>query len=155
MRMRRQTLHLFGVLVLLTVGGSQSFAAEPATGIAALHAVDDAWVKAFNGGDADSMAALYDEHAVLLPPGAPAVHGQAAIRAFFVQMVATAGKDGLVFSLDPKPAGGIRGDMGWSSGTYVAKDKTGRVVETGKYLSVSKRKDGKWLYVRDTWNSDK
>ena len=69
-------------------------------------------------------------------------------------MVAAATKDGLAFSLDPKPAGSARGDMGWSSGTYVAKDKTGRVLETGKYLSVSRKKDGKWLYVRDTWNSD-
>jgi hypothetical protein len=33
------------------------------------------------------------------------------------------------------------------------KDKTGKVIDTGKF-SVSKKKDGKWLYVRDTWNSD-
>jgi hypothetical protein len=30
----------------------------------------------------------------------------------------------------------------------------GAVVETGKYLSVSRKKDGKWLYIRDTWNSN-
>jgi hypothetical protein len=30
----------------------------------------------------------------------------------------------------------------------------GAVVETGKFLSVSRKKDGKWLYIRDTWNSD-
>lgn len=34
------------------------------------------------------------------------------------------------------------------------KDKAGKVVETGKYLSVSKKVGGKWLYVRDTWNGD-
>jgi hypothetical protein len=34
------------------------------------------------------------------------------------------------------------------------KDKAGKVLEAGKYLSVSRRKDGKWLYVRDTWNAD-
>jgi hypothetical protein len=28
------------------------------------------------------------------------------------------------------------------------------VVETGKFLSVSRKKDGKWLYIRDTWNAD-
>jgi hypothetical protein len=44
--------------------------------------------------------------------------------------------------------------MGWVSGTYTVKDKSGRVVETGKYLSVSRKQGGKWLYVRDTWNSD-
>jgi len=149
-----RTAHLFGVLAVLMVGGIQASAADPVAEVAAIHAVDDAWVKAFNAGDVDAMVALYDEHAVLLPPGAPAARGQGAIRTFFAKMVAAAAKDGLAFSLDVKPAGGARGDIGWSSGTYVAKDKTGRVVETGKYLSVSKKKDGKWLYVRDTWNSD-
>jgi hypothetical protein len=30
----------------------------------------------------------------------------------------------------------------------------GAVVETGKFLSVSRKKNGKWLYLRDTWNAD-
>jgi len=34
------------------------------------------------------------------------------------------------------------------------KDKAGKVVEAGKYLSVSMKKGGKWLYLRDTWNAD-
>jgi uncharacterized protein (TIGR02246 family) len=129
-------------------------AADPTAEVAAIHAVDDVWVKAFNSRDPDTMAAQYDEHAVLLAPGAPAVHGQAAIRAFFAGMMPAANKDGLQFTLGTKPAGGVRDDIGWSSGSYVLKDKSGHVIETGKYLSVSKKKDGKWLYVRDTWNSD-
>ncbi len=150
----RRAANLFGVALVLVIGNLQSFAADPAAEVAALHAVDDVWVKAFNGGDADTMAAQYDEHAVLLPPGAPAARGRAAIRAFFANMVPEAVKEGLAFSLGANPAGGTRGDMGWSSGTYVLKDKTGKVIDSGKYLSVSKKKDGKWLYVRDTWNSD-
>ena len=43
--------------------------------------------------------------------------------------------------------------MGWESGTYTATVK-GAVVESGKFLSVSRKKDGKWLYIRDTWNAD-
>jgi hypothetical protein len=43
--------------------------------------------------------------------------------------------------------------MGWESGTYKVTVK-GAVVETGKFLSVSRKKDGKWLYIRDTWNAD-
>jgi hypothetical protein len=34
------------------------------------------------------------------------------------------------------------------------KDKSGKVLETGKYLSVSAKKDGRWVYIRDTWNAD-
>ena len=64
---------------------------------------------AFNAGDVDTMVGLYEEHAVLLPPGAPAANGQAAIRAFFAKMAPAAAKDGLEFSLGAKPAGGARG----------------------------------------------
>src|SRR5476651_360782 len=59
-------------------------AADAAAEVAAIHSVDQSWLKAYNGGDADSVAGLYDEKAILLPPGAPAPHGRAAIRAFFV-----------------------------------------------------------------------
>jgi hypothetical protein len=82
------------------------------------------------------------------------VNGRAAIRGFFAKDIAASAKEGVTFSLGPKPAGGVSGDMGWASGTYVVKDKSGRAVDTGKYLSVSKKKGGKWFYVRDTWNSD-
>ena len=34
------------------------------------------------------------------------------------------------------------------------KDANGATVDNGKYLSVYKRVDGKWLLIRDTWNSD-
>src|SRR5262249_6680049 len=135
-----------GLVVVLVLAGIQSSTADPAGELAAIHAVDDAWVKACNAGDVGTMVAQYDEAAVLLPPAAPAASGKGAIRAFFVNMVAATAKDGLAFSLDTKPAGGARGDIGWASGNYVVKDKTGHVVDTGKYLSVSKKKDGKWLY---------
>ena len=145
---------LVSVIFALAAFSIESSAADSATEVAALHAVDQVWLKAYNSGDVDTVVGLYDENAVLLPPGAPAAHGRAAIRAFFSKDMAASAKDGLKFSLGPKPDGGVSGDMGWVSGTYVVKDKSGRVVEAGKYLSVSMKKGGKWLYVRDTWNSD-
>ena len=138
-------------LAFFSIGWS---AADSATEVAALHAADQAWVKAYNSGDVDTAVSLYDETAVLLPPGAPGAHGRAAIRVFLAKDMAASAKDGLMFSLGPKPDGGVSGDMGWASGTYAVKDKSGRVVDTGKYLSVSMKKGGKWLYIRDTWNSD-
>lgn len=154
MRPFKQSTPLLGLALVLAISGLQFAAADPATEVAEIHAVDDAWVKAFNARDVDTMVAQYEEHAVLLPPGAPAAHGQAAIRAFFANMMPAATKDGLEFTLGAKPAGGSRGDIGWSSGSYVLRDATGHVIDRGKYLSVSRKKDGKWLYVRDTWNSD-
>ena len=145
---------LLCTMVALAVFSIASLAADSAKEIAALQAVDQSWVKAYNAGDADGVASLYDENAVLLPPGGPAVSGRPAIKAFFAKDTAESQKAGVAFSLGPKPAGGISGDMGWQSGTYAVRDKAGKVVEAGKYLSVSVKKGGKWLYVRDTWNSD-
>jgi len=145
---------VFCTIVALAMFSIESSAADSAKEIAALQAADQNWEKAYNAGNADAVASLYDERAVLLPPGAPGVNGRAAIKAFFAKDMAESQKAGVVFTLGPKPAGGVSGVMGWQSGTYVVKDKAGKVVETGKYLSVSMNKDGKWLYVRDTWNAD-
>ena len=150
----KKTTALCGMVVVLALCGISASAADPASEVAAIHAVDQVWIKAYNAGDADTAASLYDEHAVLLPPSAPAAHGRAAIRAYLAKDMAASAKDGVSLSVGAKPDGGVSGDMGWSSGTYTVKDKSGRVVDTGKYLSVSRKKDGKWLYIRDTWNSD-
>ena len=149
-----KTARLVCTIVALALFSIESSAADSAKEMAALRAADQDWVKSYNAGNADAVASLYDEQAVLLPPGAPAVSGRAAIKAFFAKDTAESHKAGVAFSLGPKPAGGISGNMGWQSGTYTVKDKAGKVVETGKYLSVSMKKDGKWLYVRDTWNAD-
>ena len=141
-------------IVALAIFSVEAVAADAAKEIAALQAADKNWEKAYAAGNADAVANLYDEQAVLLPPGAPAVKGRAAIKSFFVKDTAESQKAGVAFILGPNPMGGVSGDMGWQSGTYAVKDKSGKAVETGKYLSVSRKTDGKWLYVRDTWNAD-
>ena len=88
-------------------------------------------------------------------PGATPVHGRAAIREFFTKDNAEFVKGDLAFELAANPDGGVSGDMGWSSGTWTVKDKTGQVVDSGWYFSVSRKAGGKWIYVRDSWNSDK
>jgi len=145
---------IFCTIASLAAYGASSWAAGAAKEVAALEAVDQNWEKAYNAGNADALASLYDERAVLLPPGAPAVNGRAAIKAFFAKDTAESQKAGITFTLGAKPAGGVSGDTGWQSGTYTVKDKAGKVLETGKYLSVSTKKGGRWVYVRDTWNAD-
>src|SRR6185436_1522644 len=131
---------VFCTIAMLALFSIESAAADSAKEMAALRAADQNWAKAYNAGNADAVASLYDEQAVLLPPGAPGVNGRAAIKAFFVKDTAESQKAGVAFSLDPKPTGGVSGDLGWQSGTYAVKDKAGKVVETGKYLSVSMKK---------------
>ena len=49
----------------------------------------------------------------------------------------------------------VAGDTGWESGTYTATNAAGTAVDSGSYLSVSHKSNGKWLYYRDTYNSDR
>ena len=146
----------FAVGVVALVGSMAGFApaASPASADeTAIRAQSADWVKAYNGGDAKAVAALYAEDALLLPPGAPGVRGRPAILEFFTKDIAGSKAGGAVFAIAPNADVGVSGNMGWESGTYTVTVK-GAVVETGKYLSVSRKKDGKWLYIRDTWNAD-
>jgi uncharacterized protein (TIGR02246 family) len=120
---------------------------------AAIRAQTTSWEKAYNGGDAKGVAAQYADDALLLPPGASGISGKPAILEFFTKDIATSKAAGAVFVVNPKTDVGVSGNMGWESGTYKVTVK-GAVVETGKFLSVSRKKDGKWHYLRDTWNAD-
>lgn len=138
------------------VATAGAFAADTATAdLTAMQAVDQSWMQAYNAGDASAVAALYADDATLLPPGSPGAVGKAAIRNFFVTDVAQSQHAGYVFSIVGAETGGVAGDWGWLSGAYAVKDKTGKAVDGGKFLAVFKKVEGKWLYLRDTWNSDK
>ena len=152
-------MHLKTILsITAIVAGFVTFtgtvaAADSKSDIVAVRAADQAWLKAYNGGDLATIVALYDAQAVLYAPTSPPIQGSAAIKAYFSKDILDSAKAGVVFSLDPKPDGGVSGDIGWASGTYAVKTKAGKVVDRGWYFSVSQRKAGKWVYLRDAFNS--
>ena len=151
---RSRTVGWFTAAVVAGLAGLAGFAHAAAGGDeAAIREQTTNWIKAYNGGDAKAVAALYAEDAILLPPGAPGAKGRAAIQEFITKDIAASKAAGAVFNVNPKTDVGVSGDMGWESGTYTVTVK-GATVETGKFLSVSRKKDGKWLYIRDTWNAD-
>ena len=143
-----------GIVALVSLMAGFAHAATPASADeSAIRAQTASWEKAYNGGDAKTVAAQYAEDALLLPPGAPSVSGRAAILEYFTKDIAGSKAAGAIFVLGRKTDVGVSGNMAWESGTYKVTVK-GAVVETGKFLSVSRKKDGKWLYIRDTWNAD-
>ena len=142
-----------GAVALMGMAGIATAATPVSADESAIRAQTSSWEKAYNGGDAKAVAAQYAEDALLLPPGAPGVSGRPAILQFFTKDIAESKATGAVFVINPKTDVGVSGNMGWESGTYKVAVK-GAVVETGKFLSVSRKKDGKWLYIRDTWNAD-
>lgn len=121
---------------------------------AAVRAVNPAWFKAHAAGDADGVAALYAEDAVLSIPGVPAVRGRAAIKEALVKDIASMREAGLTNKAGDAPEFGVASDMAWESSTFFVLGPSGATVDTGKYVTVYAKKDGKWLIVRDIWNTD-
>ncbi len=153
-RSKKMSWLAVGIVALLGAIAGSAHAASPASADeGAIRAQSTSWEKAYNGGDAKAVATLYAEDALLLPPGASGVSGRPAILEFFTKDIAGSKAAGAALALNPKTDVGVAGNTGWESGTYKVTVK-GAVVETGKFLSVSRKKNGKWLYLRDTWNAD-
>jgi uncharacterized protein (TIGR02246 family) len=114
----------------------------------------DAWYKAYNAGDAAAVAALYAEDAVVMALNVPASRGISAIRDYYAKTSPEFQAAGLTAMEGPIGDIGVSGDLTWQGTTYTVTDKSGATVETGKDLTVMQRRDGKWLIIRDSWNSD-
>lgn len=140
--------------VVLAAGACSASAPDTAADEAALRAVVPVWWEHFNKGDADGVANLYAEDAILLAPGVPAAVGRAAIREVIARDISAAGAGGYTFQGGEITGLGVSGDMGWASGTFSVQDSAGAAIEAGKYLSLYHRADGEWKLIRDTWNSD-
>ena len=121
---------------------------------AAIKANSTIWFDHYNAGNADAVAALYADDALLMAPGARAVSGRSAIREFIAADIENTKAAGIVFEADPVTEGEASGDTAWISGSWSVLDADGATVTTGKYASIYKRGDGEWLIVRDIWNLD-
>ena len=113
------------------------------------------WFEHYTNGNADGLANLYTEDALLMPPGAPAVTGRPAIRTFLGEDAAKLKAAGISLKNGSVTGVGVNGDAGWISGTYTVVDASGATIDSGSYLSVHHRTNGVWLYIRDIWNSDR
>lgn len=129
-------------------------APDSAADKSAIDAVEAAWYKGYNAGDGAAVTAVYAEDAVLNAPGLPALRGKASIGEFYAKDAAAFAAAGHSEGDGPTSEVGVSGDLAWRWGTYQVVDKSGATVDTGKYITVFQRKDGKWMIFRDTWNSD-
>ena len=146
---------IFGVIIA-SGGRAQTPPAPPDTAAdqAKLQADALIWFEYYANVDADGMVSLYAEDALLMPPGAPAVTGRPGIKAFLGEDAAKSKAAGVALKNGSVTGTGINGDSGWISGTYLVVDASGATIDSGSYLSVHRRTNGAWLYIRDIWNSD-
>ena len=149
---RKYSTHFFLALVCtLGLAACEQKSAAPApdanADAAALTTAAAGWEKAYNDKNADALAALYAEDAQLLPPGATAINGRDAIRAYFVNDIE---KQWAMIHIKSDD-GGIGGDWGWRSGTWSAESMP---MATGKYIEVWHRTADGWQLKKDIWNMD-
>jgi uncharacterized protein (TIGR02246 family) len=142
------------VLVVLTACAKTASTGNTPAEQDSVRAVNVAWYRAYNAGDGAAVAALYTDDAVLSAPGAPPARGAAAIRDFYLKDAAQFAASNLVEADDPGSDIGISGNTAWQWMTYKIRDKSGTTMDTGKSLTVFEKRNGKWMIVRDTWNSD-
>ena len=113
------------------------------------------WLAAYNTGDVDTIVAAYADNAVVMAPGSPAASGRDAIRQLVTAESAKVQAAGVTLAAVDNDTVGVSGDLAWHSGSYTVNDGTGTAVDSGNYMEVMQNIDGKWLIIRDIWNSDR
>jgi uncharacterized protein (TIGR02246 family) len=148
-----------GVALCLLLGCAAPPAPETARDSArdeaAIRALSDARTEAFRQGDAAAIAARFTEDGLLMAPGAPAMQGREAVRAYY-QKLFDEFELGLESGYDEVS---ISGDLAYGRGfaKVTARPKTGGppVVSTAKYLNLLRRQpNGAWLTTHDIWNAN-
>ena len=131
-----------GVLGLASVAAGAS---EFAPGSA-----QECWMKAFTAMDADAVTACYADDAVMWFPGGPMAKGKQAIHDGFAgYFTANTIKAMSIEEMGRAESGDSLAMWGTWTLTVVDKHSGAERTMTGRFSDVSKKVDGKWLYVMD------
>jgi len=104
---------------------------------------------AIRSGDVVAAANLYADDGYILPPNVAPITGRGNIAAYFKTMT----DNGFSLKLTPTNSW-MDGKLASRTGTYIVVDKNQKEVEHGKWLEVWQLQDsGRWLLLRDMWNS--
>ena len=145
--MKRITIVLIA-LVAISVSAQQS------TDVKTILANNAAqFAAAASHGNVDGMVALYDEHAVLMPPGAPSMNGRDAIRQFWTNFTSLGAIDAKLVTDDILTSGELAAEMGHFELTITPKSGAA-IKDDGKYLVLWRNVGGQWKIVRDIFNSN-
>ena len=139
---------------LLALAACKPAAYDSTADAAEVAKLNQSWATAYNAGDADGVANLYSDDGVVMPPGVPALVGRDAIRNFIASDSAAAKAAGLTMNIASSDMG-VTPDLAWDRGSFTVTDASGATVDSGSYVSIVKKKDGKWFLFRDIWNSDR
>jgi ketosteroid isomerase-like protein len=113
----------------------------------------EAFVKAFNARQNDTILNLYAENSVFMPPNEPIIRGKDALKHFYEELFKRGATN---LRMDIAEVSG-HGPLAYQSGTYEMdlKPETGTPGrDRGKYLFVLRKMQIGWKYEYTMWNSD-
>ena len=102
----------------------------------------------------DALAQIYTANARVLPPGAPMISGQVAIRKFWSDLITSVNaKSAVLESIDVIPAGDDVIEIGRATLGVAPEGQSPSQMEV-KYVVHWKQEDGLWKWQTDIWNMD-
>ncbi|MBK9982370.1 MAG: nuclear transport factor 2 family protein [Saprospiraceae bacterium] len=155
-------LKLFVVLIVPTIFLFQSCAQGPASAKSAemnmdsvkakIVALESAYAVASNAKNVDGVAVYYAADAQSMANDEPTRTGMDAIKAGIKKDMEG---DTTGTSISFVTTGvWAAGNYATETGNSITKDKAGKVVNTGKYMTLFELRDGKYIAIRDMWNRD-
>jgi len=140
------------VLLLTFACGPSARSSDSSADEAAIRATVSSWNEYLRTENDSAIGAIFSPDAVLLPPNMPRVSGAEAIRKFW------AGIWPLKASLTLSSVSvQVSDDVAIEEGNYawsMPMSNGSASRESGKYLAVWRKSNGKWQVVQDMWNSD-
>ena len=144
-------------ILVLAACGSTQMSSDMQSGDAesSIKQANAAFATAMRTNDFDAITNTYTADATFMPPNMPAAHGQSAIRTAWTGFLGQFSSTDIMLTTDDVQQSG---DLAAETGRYmvhvVPKGTTTPVTDSGKYVVVWKKIDGRWKIYRDIFNSD-
>ena len=153
---RRLTGTLLSLLVaaapvVARPAAAQTGTADPLRGLIEKEA--KAFSDAFAKGDFKTLAAMYAEDAIVLPPDSEMVKGRAAIEAFWKGVHGSGVKSAVLTVVDVKSSGELAAELGTAVLTVQPPNQPEAKLNVKYVVTWQKQKDGAWKLYRDIWNA--
>lgn len=114
--------------------------------------INTRWDAAFNSKQVSQLAALYDNHATVLPVGAAQVFGAAAILDFWTNTIAQGIIDHKIEMLEVGSDGNLAFQRGLWSAAVVNAEGQRQTFSGNLHVLYRRQNDGSWKALTHIWN---
>lgn len=119
---------------------------------AEIQAINVNWAAAANARDTAAIMDLYADDIISMPADKPTIVGKAGVQKDSETWFEKA-KEGTVISYETLEVYGDENRL-TEIGKSTVKDASGKVIDSGKYMAIWEKRDGKWLCTREIGNDD-